>query len=522
MSRNGLDANSLTLVNVADPVLAQDAATKNYSSNATNLTAGTLATARLPSLTGDVTSTSGTGILTLANSGVTAGSYKQVTVDAKGRVTAGTNPTTLAGFGITDGVNSALLGANNGVATLDGTGKLTTSQLPTSLVGSVVYQGVWNASTNTPTLASGVGVKGQYYKVSVAGSTLIDGISLWSAGDMIIFNGTTWDSIDSTNSEVVSVAGRTGNVVLAAADISGLVASATTDTTNAANVTSGTLATARLPAFTGDATSAVGTSALTLANSGVTAGLYLNSSTQINSITVDAKGRLTAVGSAVTITPAWTSITGTPTTLAGYGITNAQALDPDLTAIAALTGNSGFLKTNGAGTWSVDTATYLTSNQSITFSGDATGSGSTSVALTLSNTGVAAGTYDTVTVDAKGRVTAGAGSAGVSVFTHGQTVSATFTTSTTAANQTLHTFSASAFRTAEYLVQVTSGTSYQALKILIIHDGTVVSLVEESDNATGSFLATFDAAITTGNVLLQTTPVNASTVYKLICTMINI
>jgi len=38
----------------------------------------------------------------LATTGVTASTYKSVTVDAYGRVTAGTNPTTLAGFGITD------------------------------------------------------------------------------------------------------------------------------------------------------------------------------------------------------------------------------------------------------------------------------------------------------------------------------------------------------------------------------------------------------------------------------------
>lgn len=36
------------------------------------------------------------------NSGVTAGTYKSVTVNAAGHVTGGTNPTTLSGFGITD------------------------------------------------------------------------------------------------------------------------------------------------------------------------------------------------------------------------------------------------------------------------------------------------------------------------------------------------------------------------------------------------------------------------------------
>lgn len=72
-------------------------------------------------------------------------------------------------------------------------------------------------------------------------------------------------------------------------------------------------------------------------------------------------------------------------TLAGLG---GQPLDADLTAIAALTGTSGFLKTNGAGTWTVDTNTYLTGNQSITLSGEASGSGTTGISVTLSNSAV--------------------------------------------------------------------------------------------------------------------------------------
>lgn len=72
--------------------------------------AATLTTGRTIGMTGDVTWTSAsfngsanvTGTATLANSGATAGTYKSVTVDAKGRVTAGTNPTTLSGYGITD------------------------------------------------------------------------------------------------------------------------------------------------------------------------------------------------------------------------------------------------------------------------------------------------------------------------------------------------------------------------------------------------------------------------------------
>ena len=63
-------------------------------------------------------------------------------------------------------------------------------------IGALNYKGAWNASTNTPALASGVGTKGDYYQVSVAGSTALDGISNWGVGDVVAFNGTTWQRIE--------------------------------------------------------------------------------------------------------------------------------------------------------------------------------------------------------------------------------------------------------------------------------------------------------------------------------------
>ena len=87
------------------------------------------------------------------------------------------------------------------------------------LAGGSTYKGSWNASTNTPTIVSGTGTTGDYYIVSVAGSTTIDGISSWDVGDWIIFNGSVWQKIDNTDS-VISVNGQVGSVVLTTANIS--------------------------------------------------------------------------------------------------------------------------------------------------------------------------------------------------------------------------------------------------------------------------------------------------------------
>lgn len=71
--------------------------------------------------------------------------------------------------------------------------------------------------------------------------------------------------------------------------------------------------------------------------------------------------------------------------------TNVQAWDGDLDAIAAITGTTGILKKTAANTWSLDTSTYLTGNQSITLSGDVTGSGTTAITTTLATVGVSKG-----------------------------------------------------------------------------------------------------------------------------------
>lgn len=98
----------------------------------------------------------------------------------------------------------------------------------TNITGGLDYQGTWNASTNTPTLTSGVGTNGYYYIVSVAGTTNLDGITDWQVGDWVIFNGTSWQKLDQTNL-VTSVNGLTGTVVLTAASVGALASVTSSD-----------------------------------------------------------------------------------------------------------------------------------------------------------------------------------------------------------------------------------------------------------------------------------------------------
>jgi hypothetical protein len=215
------------------------------------------------------------------------------------------HPTTLAGYGIADAVASALLAAANGVATLDGAGKLVSAQIPASLLGALNYQGTWNAATNTPALVSGTGTKGFFYKVAVAGSTAVDGISQWNVGDSIVFDGTAWDKIDGVANEVLSVAGRTGVIVLTGADLA-----------------DGSVALGKLAAIA--AATIIGSIA-----GGAPAAL---TAAQIKSILAIAYADVSGLGSAAQHPASDFDASGA----AASAQAASQPLDSDLTAIAAL------------------------------------------------------------------------------------------------------------------------------------------------------------------------------------------
>lgn len=93
----------------------------------------------------------------------------------------------------------------NGYAGLDVNTKIPLSLLPNSTVNLV---GDWNAASNIPHLASSVGVHGEMYIVSVAGSTNLDGVTSWNVGDSLIFDG-VWVRLGG-DATVLSVNGLVG------------------------------------------------------------------------------------------------------------------------------------------------------------------------------------------------------------------------------------------------------------------------------------------------------------------------
>ena len=128
--------------------------------------------------------------------------------------------------------------------------------------------------------------------------------------------------------------------------------------------TQGILATPLPVALGGTGLSAIGTANQLLGvNSGATALEFKT----VGALTDGDKGDITVSSSGTVWTidnlavtnakindVAWSKVTGTPTTLSGYGISDAQPLDGDLTAIAALTG-TGLARKTGVNTWALGT-----------------------------------------------------------------------------------------------------------------------------------------------------------------------
>jgi hypothetical protein len=82
--------------------------------------------------------------------------------------------------------------------------------------GGINIQGDWNANTNSPNISTTT-TTGFTWRVSVAGTTALGGISVWNVNDLAVKTAAGWIKIDNS-STVQSVFGRQGLVVAANGD----------------------------------------------------------------------------------------------------------------------------------------------------------------------------------------------------------------------------------------------------------------------------------------------------------------
>jgi hypothetical protein len=184
----------------------------------------------------------------------------------------------------------------NKIPQLDGSGKIAVAQLPASVVGALIYQGTWVPNTS-PVLASGVGTKGYYY-VATADATItaVDGHTKILAGDIMAFNGSTWDLIHGATSEVISVNSQTpinGNVTLTAANVGAV---ATADLTTLA-------VSGKVPQLNGSGQ--IATAQLQIATTAQLGILKVG-----DNLTIDVAGRLSAIQGTYTLPVATDTVLG--------------------------------------------------------------------------------------------------------------------------------------------------------------------------------------------------------------------
>lgn len=247
-------------------------------------------------------------------------------------------------------------------------------------IGALNYKGTWNAATNNPTLTSSVGTKGDYYVVSVAGSTNLDGTTLWGVGDWAVFNGSIWQKVDGGDTSAVTSLTVTGLTGYMYANNTSPVTAATT--IPVANVTGAVANTVNVLAGTGLSGGGALTSNVTLnlANTAVTAGTYGNA-TYVSQITIDAQGRITSASN-VAISAGSGTVTNvaTGTGLTGGPITTTGTISLANTAVT--TGSYG--GANVVATFTVDQQGRLTAAGNTTIS--LANSNLANSTLTLGNT----------------------------------------------------------------------------------------------------------------------------------------
>ena len=355
-------ATSATTASTQATAAVASATTATAQASTATTKAGEAATSATSATTSATTASTQA---TNASDSATAASTSAATANTKASeaATSATNAASSATTATTQATNSASSAtlaqnwATQLVTPVSGgeySAKYWAQQAAASITGQLIYRGSWSAATAAYPSSPAIG---DYYKVSVAGTT---NTIVYAVNDSIIYNGTTWDKIDSTDA-VTSVAGQIGAVVLTKSDV-GL---ANVDNTSDANKP---VSTAQTAAFAPIAHVGAGGAAHSNVVAAGAAGFMTGADkTKLDAITGTNTGDQT-------------NITG------NAGTANALSVGADRTKLDAVTGTNTGDETLATIKTKLGVTTLSGSNtgdQTIALTGGVTGSGTGSFAVTV-------------------------------------------------------------------------------------------------------------------------------------------
>ena len=241
----------------------------------------------------------------------------------------------------------------------------------------------------------------------------------------------------------------------------------------------------------------------------ITNDKLVNSSVNFGGVTVSLGG--TDASPAFNLADA----TGLPvsTGISGLGANVATFLATPSSAnlASAVTGETGSGALVFATSPTLITPTLgLASATSINASGIVTATGGFNIGIQSAGINVTTGVITALNfVGAGNTFQYNAGTKTIDISIQGGGVLEVETTVSTTNATGVGSFAVATYRFADVIAQISQGSSYQVGRYLMIHDGTTVTVVEESSISTGDMLGSFDGIINGANAELRVTLVSA-------------